>query len=171
MDLALMRYKGFTLWYNPYSIEVESQQNTASYTLPLSGECVADMGRKCRVITGKGELAGDDCLEQYAELYALQAKGGAGVLSLPTMKPVNAIFTKLSALADATPDKISYSFEFVELSSEDEKSVGVVHTVEDGETLFDIAYSYKVAVESLVSLNPQIRRPDELTIGEEIKIC
>lgn len=171
MELALMRYKGFTLWCNPLSIEVKSERNSVSYTLPYSGEKQCDLGKKCRVIKGKGELTGADCLEQYAQLHALQAQGGAGVLSLPTMEPVKALFTSLSAVADITPDTIGYSFEFVEISSEEEQSTGKIHTVKEGETLFDIAYNYGVSVDSLVKLNTQIRRPDELTAYEEIKIC
>lgn len=171
MELALMRYKGFTLWCNPLSIEVQSGRKCVSYTLPYSGEKHSDLGEKCRVIKGRGQLRGEDCLEQYAQLRALQAQGGAGVLSLPTMEPVKAIFAGLSAVADATPDTISYSFEFVEVSSEQEFSGEKTHTVKEGETLFDIAYEYSVSVDSLVALNTSVKRPDELNAGEEIKIC
>ncbi len=171
MELALMRYKGFTLWCNPLSIEVESKMNNVSYTLPYNGEVQEYAGRKCRVISGKGELKGKDCLSQYAKLYALQSAGGKGVLSLPTMEPLEALFTKLTAIADVTPDRISYSFQFVELSSEETEESEKFHKVNASETLFDIAYKYGVSVESLVKLNPQVRRPDELEGIGEIKVC
>lgn len=171
MELALMRYKGFTLRCNPLSLEVSSERNNVGYTLPYSGERYEDLGKKCRVIMGKGELTGADCLEQYAQLYGLQAQGGIGVLSLPTMEPIKAIFASLSASADVTPDKISYSFKFIEVSSEEAEKPYKVHTVKEGETLFDIAFYYGVTVDSLVKLNPQVRRPDELEAFEEIKIC
>lgn len=166
-----MRYKGFTFWCNPLSIEVESGRNSATYAFPYSGEKKSDLGEKCRIIKGKGELRGTDCLEQYAKLHALQAEGGAGVLTLPTMEPVKAIFTSLTAVADVTPDTISYSFQFAEVSSEVNESAEKIHTVKQGETLFDIAYEYGVSVDSLVKLNPQVKRPDELTEGGEIKVC
>lgn len=171
MELALMRFKGFTFWCNPYSIEITSENNTARYVLPFSGEKHEDSGRKCRVIKGKGELRGKDCLEKYAELYSLQAKGGAGILSLPEAEPMYAMFTKLTALADSSPDKISYAFQFSEASSENTPVEKKVHKVKSGETLFDIAYKYGVSVDSLVFLNPQIKRPDELEENKEIKIC
>lgn len=171
MELALMRYKGFTLWCNPLSIEVTSENNTADYFLPFSGEIREFSGRKCRVIKGQGELSGRDCLEQYAKLYSLQAKGGEGILSLPTMKPLVAFFTKLTALADSSPDKISYTFQFVEACSKENQDARKVHRVTAGETLFDIAFKYGVTVDSLVLSNPQIKRPDELNEAEEIKIC
>lgn len=171
MELALMRYKGFTLWCNPLSIEIESKINNVSYTLPYSGEVQEYAGRKCRVISGKGELRGKDCLSQYAKLYALHAEGGKGILSLPTIEPVAALFTRLTALADVTPDRISYSFQFVELSSNENLKTGKIHKVKEGETLFDIAYKYGVSVDSLIKLNPRVRRPDELETFEEIKVC
>ena len=171
MELALMRFKGFTLWCNPYSIEIISESNTADYILPYSGEKREDIGRKGRVIKGKGELRGKDCLKQYAELYSLQAKGGEGILSLPTAEPMYALFTKLTALADSSPDKISYTFQFLETSGEKSNDSKRIHKVKSGETLFDIAYKYGVSVDSLVLINPQIKRPDELNENEEIKIC
>ena len=39
MELALMRYKGFTLWCNPLSIEIESKINNVSYTCPIAARC------------------------------------------------------------------------------------------------------------------------------------
>ncbi len=171
MELALMRFKGFTLWCNPLSIEVTSEKYTADYMLPYSGERFEDLGGKCRIIKGKGELKGKDCLEQYAKLYSLQAKGGEGVLSLPTMEPVLALFTKLSAEASVTPDKISYSFQFTEVYSDKSPGTVKIHKVKAGETLFDIAFRYGVEVDTLVKLNPRVKRPDELNINEEIKIC
>ncbi len=171
MKLALMRYKGFTFWCNPLSIEVLSQQNTVDYTLPYSGEKLESLGKKCRIIKGKGEIKGKDCLEQYAKLYALQSQGGKGILSLPEIKPMEAFFTSLSVLADVTPDKICYSFTFVEADSKAAKAFVKTHKVSKGETLFDIAYAYGVKVENLVDLNPFVRRTDELEAGWEIRIC
>lgn len=171
MELALMRFKGFTLWCNPQSIEITSENSTTDYILPYSGEKSEDIGRKCRVIKGKGELRGKDCLEQYAELYALQAKGGEGILSLPITEPMFALFTKITALADSSPDTISYSFQFLETCSVKTSEVSKRHIVKKDETLFDIAYKYGVTVDSLLMLNPQVKRPDELNTIEEIKLC
>lgn len=171
MELALMRFKNFTFWCNPQSIEITSEKTTAGYTVLAGGQHYEYMGEKCRVIKGKGVLKGKDCLEQYAKLYALYVSGGKGVLSLPVAKPFEALFTKFTVLADSTPDKISYSFQFAEVSSKNIALSENVHKVKAGETLFDIAYKYGVTVDSLVRLNPHIRRPDELNVYEEIKVC
>lgn len=172
MKLALMRFKGFTLWCNPLSVEIQSEKNNIAYTLPYSGEIFEDIGLKCRVIKGKGVLKGENCIEQYASLRALQSEKGEGVLSLPGCLPMKAYFTELNALADITPDTISYSFVFTEASSKQtDLPLYKEHTVKDGETLYDIAAKYSVDVGVLVELNPSICRPDELKGGERIKLC
>lgn len=170
MELAIMRFKGRTFRCNPLSLEILCGRNTASYKVPFSGEIHRDMGLGCRVIKGEGELEGKDCIEQYAQLSALQREGDEGILSLPIMEPVKAVFTGLKALAQVTPDKITYSFEFTEVKSP-EKKTGKVHLVKSGETLFDIAFDFSVSVDRLVELNPQVKRPDELKEGEEIRLC
>lgn len=172
MELSVMRYKGFTFWCNPLSIEVQSKRNTAKYILPYKGEQCEDLGSACRVITGKGELKGEDCLEQYASLRALQLKEDYGVLTLPNAQPMNAYFTKLVVLANEAPDRVFYSFEFTESKAlEDTKSLNLTHKVKADETLYDIAFDYGLSVDKLVLFNPQIRRPDELSEGEEVKLC
>lgn len=171
METALMRFKGFTFWCNPASLEITSEENVADYNLLYSGQYKEPAGRKCRTVKGKGEFCGKDCIEQYAKLYALQAQGGKGVLSLPLSAPFTAMFTKLSVAADHTPDTVRYSFQFDEVSSDNRSAGEIIHTVKKGETLFDIAFEYGTDVHRLVRLNPQVRRPDELDDIKEIKIC
>ncbi len=171
MELALMRFKGFTFWCNPLSVEITSEENVADYSLLYSGEYKDYTGRKCRTVKGKGVLSGKDCTEQYAKLYLLQSQGGKGILSLPFCAPFEALFATLSVLADPTPDTISYSFQFTEVSSENPEATEIIHKVNPDETLFDIAFEYGVTVDSLVKLNPQVRRPDELGMYKEIKVC
>ena len=171
MELALMRYKGFTFICNPMSLEITRNNNVITYIKPLSGSEKAELCPECRVIKGKGEFNGKDCIEQYERLCKLQAQGGAGVLSLPVAEPMRAYFKKLVADADTTPDKICYSFEFVEAENFYMNNTPKLHAVAEGETLFDIAFNYGVSVDSLVMLNPSVRRPDVLMAGKEIVIC
>ena len=166
-----MRFKGFTLSCNPLSLEITSENSIADYSLIYKGQQKEYTGKKCRTVKGEGVISGKDCLEQYAKLYALQVQGGKGILSLPTTEPFEAVFTKLTALADTTPDTIKYIFQFTETNSTVHNKKSITHKVKKGETLFDIAHSYKADVDTLVGLNPQVRRPDELSENEEIKIC
>lgn len=171
MELALMRYKGFNFRVNPLSVEITGSDSQSKYTLPFNGEILISKGMGCRVVKGKGELKGKDCIERYAELRALQMKGGEGVLSPPGLMPFKAFFTKLVAEADVTPDRICYSFEFTEASSVPVDSLPHGHTVKEGETLYDIAFDYGIKLENLVELNSQIKRPDELKKGEKVRLC
>lgn len=171
MELALMRYKGFTFPCNPVSLEITRDKKVITYVKPLAGEDKAELCPECRVIKGKGELNGRDCIAQYEKLCKLQAQGGAGVLSVPVAEPLRAYFKNLTADADATPDRICYSFEFVEEENVYVNNPPKLHLVAEGETLFDIAYDFGVSVDSLVKLNPSIRRPDDLTVGKEIAVC
>lgn len=166
-----MRYKGFNFRVNPLSVEITGSHSHSKYDLPYKGEVVRSKGLGCRVVKGKGELKGTDCIEQYAELRALQQKKGTGVLSVPGLMPFKAFFTKLSGEADVTPDRIIYSFEFTEESSEKLSSLPEFHIVKDGETLFDIAFDCAVNIERLVELNPWIKRPDELEKGQKVRLC
>ncbi len=166
-----MRYKGFTFRVNPLSVEITASDSESKYTLPFKGEVVVSKGAGCRLVKGKGVLKGEDCIEQYAELRALYMKGGEGVLSLPGLMPFKAFFTKLVAGADVTPDRISYSFEFTEESSERPDTLPELHTVKEGETLYDIAFEYGVKTEKLLMINPDIKRPDELEKGHRLRLC
>lgn len=172
MELALMRYKGISLWCNPVSVEITTRRLTSDYTTYGYGEIHSDIGAGCAVIKGVLELRGEHCIDMYADLRKLQKDPGAGILYVPGYQPIRALFTKLKANADATPEKILCTFEFTEENSASEhKPRKSIHTAAEGETLFDIAYICGLKVDELLKLNPQIRRPDEIAAGEKIKIC
>lgn len=172
MELALMRYKGISLWCNPVSVEITTRRLTSDYTTYGYGESHSDIGAGCTIIKGVLELRGEHCIDMYADLRKLQKDPGSGILYVPGYQPMRAVFTKLKANADATPEKILCAFEFTEENSVSEyKSRKSIHTVAEGETLFDIAYVYGLKVDELLKLNPQIRRPDELETGEKVQIC
>ncbi len=172
MIISNMRFDLFEWTHNPLTVEVGhrrriSQQNTAG-----GGSFVQGTGCDLKVIKGKGELAGETCLEEYEKLCALFERGRKGLLTLPFMKPFYAYFTDLSLVGEATPDLITYTFEFLEAENSEysEKKDGAAYVTE-GETLFDIAYREGVSMDVLVQLNPQIKRPDELLAGQEVRLC
>jgi hypothetical protein len=75
-------------------------------------------------------------------------------------------------LCEPAPEVITYSFEFLEDSEKnytvDEK---YYHTVGVDETLWDISYLYSIPIEKLVSLNPDIKRVDELRVRSQVRVC
>ena len=92
-------------------------------------------------------------------------------MTLPGFPPINAFFSRLVLKGEPKPDVLDYEFEFIEVQDEyleiaslDEsgKSGGknIRKVIPNGETLWDLSYKYGINVDKLVSLNPQIRRPD-----------
>lgn len=172
MIISTMRFKGYAWQHNPLSVEITHRRVQTEHVMPFFGTEVDDMGRRCRVIKGKGELVGVDCIEQYKEIERLFLKGETGVLSVPSLKPMYARFSALSAEGSTAPDMLTYTFEFTEAdSTSDERAKPDVYVCSGKETLFDIAYEADTTVDALVNLNPWVRRPDELSAGERVRLC
>ncbi|MGN1138173.1 MAG: LysM peptidoglycan-binding domain-containing protein [Ruminococcus sp.] len=172
MTVSNMRYKGYSFKHNPENLKVTKENNIQQQIIPKGNNVIQDMGTKARVVTGTGKLFGDDCLSQYYELVDIQKQGDSGVLSLPDTMPFYAYFKKIELVCEPTDKLVTYSFEFVEdTAKSDTVSNQSFHYVSDGETLWDISYMYNVSVEQLVSLNPQVKRIDELVKGGKIRIC
>ncbi len=171
MILSLMRFAGHNFRHNPVEIKIENKKLRKSSLVPFRGEVSAEGLRKCTVISGKGEFVGEDCIEQYKKLHSLYEKGERGVLSIPGLMPFYAYISGLTALGETTPDLISYSFEFTEITGIREQRKREYHTVSEGETLYDIACVEGVSLESLATLNPHLRRPDDLCVGEKVRLC
>ena len=171
MILSLMSFGDFHWLHNPLELKIENRIISHTRIYPDKGEKLYSNGKTCRVITGKGELLGSDCGEKFHRLYEVFSKGESRVLSLPLFGPVYAKFIALEVLGDTTPDILTYSFEFVEDDSFSHDEIRESCEVKTGETLFDIAYREGVELNTLVRLNPQIKRPDELSKGERVRLC
>ncbi len=170
MTLATMRFAGLEWKYNPLTLKITHELSHKKRVMPNSGEAVADTVLRVNVISGKGELTGEDCIEQYKELEKVFRMGRRGVLTLPDRAPVYAYFTKLYAQATDTPELIEYGFEFVEETA-GEADKPCYHTGNGWDSLYSIAYEYNVALERLVELNPWIKRPDEQLAGKKVRLC
>ena len=46
-----------------------------------------------------------------------------------------------------------------------------VYTVENGECLWDVSYKFGVPIDTLVKLNPSVKRPDIPLDGKAVKLC
>ena len=171
MILSTMRFAGQSFKYNPVELKIENKKMHKSSMIPFKGEYSSAGLPRCTVISGRGEFVGEDCIEQYKSLLALYETGSEGVLSIPGLMPVYAYISGVSAVGETTPDLISYTFEFTEKTGVRERKKREFHIVREGETLFDIAYIEGISIESLVRLNPDIRRPDSLVTGEKVRLC
>lgn len=172
MSLAVMRYKGFEWEHNPQMLKVSSHRSLSEQGVAGGSSVVRDFGERARVITGSGQLSGDDCISKFARLATLQNQSDSGILSLPDVAPFYAFFKSIELSCDPTPELITYKFEFVEdLSKSKAESEKLYHTVVDDETLWDISYRYDVKIEKLVELNPELKRTDELVLGSRVRVC
>ncbi len=172
MKPAKIRYKGYEWTHNPETLEIKNEDNIIEQKLFGGKSYAVKQSKKCRRITGKGKLVGSDCLKQFNALLSLQSKPQSGILTLPEQKPVYAYFKKLELLCEPVCDMIIYSFEFLE-DSERNYTVNesLYHIVEEEETLWDISYRYDVPIETLVSLNSDIKRVDELEPESKVRVC
>ncbi len=171
MIISNMRFDSYEWKHNPLTVEVSFTRKMSRQNMPSFGGVVFPTGCDLRVVSGKGEFAGSDCLKRFEELSSLFEKGRKGLLTLPFTNPFYAYFTDLSLKGEATPDLITYTFEFTEAQSKALSRIQREYMPKKGETLFDVAYDFSVPLEELVRLNPQIKRPDELKIGEAVRLC
>lgn len=172
MKHASMRFCGYALHHNPKSIEVVDKRNLIELKTPDKGSLLQDMGNGLKTVTGIGEFFGEDYLRQYQELLSLLQSGKSGLLSLSGYEPFFARLASLELTQPPADDFLSYRFVFkVKNETPANFTNGAkYHTVKEDESLWNIAFRYGTAVETLLKENPQIRRPDSLKAGERVKV-
>lgn len=172
MTLVPMRFKNYEWRYNPEEISFECEKNIRELKSPKSTAYIQNLGRKNRLIKGKGQLCGEDCHEQFSKLWEIFEEDGAGVLALAFIKPVYAVFEKLTVIGEPVPDMLTYSFVFRETMECEKSEVSSCCTAQEDECLWDISYRTRAEIETLLILNPQIKRADEpIQNGKEIRLC
>lgn len=169
-----MSYKNYIFTHNPEQIVIEEEKNIKEFILPFYGNVLQNCGRKKRIVSGKGELFGENPIAQFQELRNVYESQGTGYLKLPNIPAFLAIFRSLKMTGQGNENIITYSFEFWEQITNEstaiEENEGLEHTVLDGETLWSISSRYDTSVSALLAANEDIKRPDELTAGQKVKI-
>lgn len=197
-ELAAMRYKDYVWPHNPRVYTIEYHRDMAVQKFPMGVYHLQDLGRSYRVLKGEGEFVGPEAYDQFKELATLFYAGGTGPLIHPVWQPASAYFVELSLRQEPRPDYVSYTFTFWEGPSETpglkeygtermgesvdggtgsagieaESAAGsaVRHTVRRGETLWGIAREYGVGLAEVIALNPQIKNPNLIYPGEEVRV-
>lgn len=197
-ELAAMRYKDYVWPHNPRVYTIEYHRDMAVQKFPMGVYHLQDLGRSYRVLKGEGEFVGPEAYDQFKELATLFYAGGTGPLIHPVWQPASAYFVELSLRQEPRPDYVSYTFTFWEGPSETpglkeygtertgesvdggtgsagieaESAAGsaVRHTVRRGETLWGIAREYGVGLTEVIALNPQIKNPNLIYPGEEVRV-
>lgn len=173
MKLNIMEYKDYVWPHNPYKINITTTKNIKEIVVPFSGNIFQDYGREKRIVKGIGEFFGANFKEQFNLLFNVFKENETGYLRLPNTRPFLAIFKSLETLEQALPDVISYSFEFWEdlnLNPQINNEIANYHFVSIGETLWDIAAKYNINIETLLSLNPNIKNINQLIYKEQVRL-
>lgn len=191
MRLAPMRFKNYTWPHNPEIYAVERRRRLAVHPVPYGRCVIQDLGSTYRVLRGEGVFAGEDAYKQFRALTEVFQEEGAGLLVHPVWKVERAWFASLTVEEEPLPDYVRYSFEFwedpdgartsmkeIEVEEDGEETEGYeepggesgVYIVVKGDTLWGIAKRYGVTLTELIRANPQIRNPNLIYPGDEVKI-
>ena len=143
-----------------------------------------------RVMKGSGEFVGPGAYEEFQRLACLFYEGGTGLLVHPLWQAADAYFVALRLEQTPRPDYVRYSFEFWEevwrykavadkvvepalsLSGETARTSAQpeYHRVVKGENLWELSKRYGVGLRELIALNPQIKNPNLIYAGQEVRV-
>ena len=185
MSLSAMRYKTFVWPNNPERCALAWERTPAEHKVPFGTYYLQDLGLTRQVLTGEGVFTGEDAYETFSELLALFLAGGSGTLVHPVWGACSAYFTALSLEEEPRENYVRYSFTFREdpedyseeitVQSTDsdsgESSEAVYYTVVSGDTLWAIAQRYGTTVAALTALNPTLKNPNLITVGQVLQVA
>ena len=193
MLLTPMRYKDYTWPHNPRVYSIDYERIMAVNKVPFGLYYLQDLGRTRRVMKGEGEFIGQDAYAQFGQLANVFYSGGPGQLIHPLWQAANAYFVSLRLEQEPMRNFVRYSFEFWEESNyysgqvrtwsaqgtqgsggttaaQTAQAVPVYYQVVKGDSLWSIAMRYGMALSDLIALNPQIKNPNLIHIGDEVRV-
>lgn len=140
-----------------------------------------DLGLTCRVMEGEGEFCGEGAYEEFSRLASIFYDDGPGVLVHPVWMTTRAYFVSLELVQEPMPDYVRYRFVFWEDDQQGRTALTPLlpaaqtntqdtHTVRQGETLWSIAQTEGVTLAALLEANPQIKNPNTIRVGEQVKL-
>lgn len=175
-----MQYKGFVWPHNPREYTIDFVRKTALLKVPMGEYVLQDLGRSAREMRGQGEFYGPGAYDTFKALATVFCQSGPGVLIHPVWQTASALFTELQLRQEPRRDYVAYRFAFREELEAPEGLVpvrtaqpaarGVYHTVRAGESFWQIAAWYNLSYEQLIALNPQLRNPNLLLAGEQVRV-
>lgn len=197
MMLSPMRYKSYTWPHNPRVYSIDYRRTMAVHKAPF-GRCqLQDLGEAHRVMEGEGEFVGPGAYSEFQRLACVFYERGPGLLVHPLWQAANTYFVSLRLEQAPRPDYLRYSFSFWEENGVSgalaTRSVEAVrreslpesvlveappkpaaqasyHRVVKGDTLWTLSRRYGLSLTALVALNPQIKNPNLIRVGEEVRV-
>ena len=184
MTLSPMRYKNYIWPHNPRVYSIDYERKMAVHKTPFGLFHLQDLGRTNRIMEGEGEFVGADAYAQFGQLANVFYDGGPGLLVHPLWQTASAHFVELKLRQEPRADYVSYSFTFWEdldyydaklgreTNGQDKPNAAgrLIHRVVKGETLWGLSKRYGVSLEQLLELNPQIKNPNRIQVGQEVRV-
>ena len=180
-----MRFKDYLWPHNPRVYEIEFHRNIAAHKVPFGRHVLQDMGQSHRVLRGEGEFAGEDAYAEFKTLASVFYDNKPGTLFHPIWQNSEAYFVTLSLRQEPKPDFIRYAFEFwecydqYELTTQVRTDISVApppvtneqwYSVVYGDTLWGISVRNGMNLQQLLEMNPQIKNPNLIYPGDQIRI-
>ena len=168
------QFKDYIFPINPNRFRISRGRVLKTFQPPMAGAGVVrraviqPIGLEPVVITGTGELAGEDPMAEYVSLYQLFLQEGSGLLTLPGLTPFYCYFQSLQLTGEAGPNVLGYEFSFLEDCEKNSAALEHVpqyYVCRSGDTLCLAAVKCGVSVEELRSQNPALDAADELEEG------
>ena len=188
-----MRYKDYVWPHNPRVYSIEYERAMGAWKVPFGRYQLQDLGPGHRVMRGEGEFAGPGAYEEFKKLATVFYSDGPGLLVHPVWQTASAYFVELSLRMEPRPDYVRYTFAFWEgydghrtgiqvtapagedgdggTAAGNPAAAGKRHRVRQGETLWGIARDYGLELTELIRLNPQIKNPNLIVVGEEVRVA
>lgn len=193
MILTPMRYKSYTWPHNPRVYSIDFNRSVAVHKIPFDRYQLQDLGMGQRIMEGEGEFVGEGAYVEFQRLACVFYEDGPGLLVHPLWQVASAYFVSLRVEQEPRPDYVRYSFTFWEEHSlynglatrtvgtasggtDSTENAGqpagqaAYHRVVKGDTLWALASRYGVSLAELVALNPQIKNPNLIRLGEEVRV-
>ncbi len=171
---GIMRFGGVALSHNPKELSVKYAKRLSSDMLVSGGYSKEKVVRLPERISGRGELYGSGCLNDYGRLMTFYREDKASIVSVPYLGAFRAVITSLTLAAEPKEDYIAVNFEFTAAPGKAKKLPDLqpyYETRRDGEDMWDIAYYYGLDINELVGLNPHIRKIRDLDRFERVRLC
>lgn len=194
MNLTPMRYKSYVWPHNPRVYSIDFRRTMAAHKLPFGRYQLQDLGMEQRIMEGEGEFTGEGAYAEFQRLACLFYEGGTGLLVHPLWQAADAYFVSLRLEQVPRPDYVRYSFAFWEevgqysglvtraapgagstpeeggTASGQRTDGAAFHRVVKGDTLWALSRRYGLTLPELIALNPQIKNPNLIRVGEEVRL-
>ena len=189
--LSPMRYKNYIWPHNPRVYSIDYEKELVVHKIPFELYRLENLGRTNRIMEGEGEFVGEEAYSQFGMLANVFYENTPGLLVHPLWQVSSAYFVSLRLEQEPRPDYVRYSFAFWEdhsqpddlvlrvtgAASGEENTSGTApssapryHRVVKGDTLWALARTYGLSLSELVALNPQIKNPNLIYVGDEVRV-